>query len=151
MEGRGVLDQVRLRAGAAVIVAFAAILSLAAPRARAGELDTAPAVLAAQSWLASVDAGRYDDAWEDAADGLHVGTTRDQWEKGVRRMRDAGGALVSRRVVSGKYTKSSYNDPGSFAEIRFQTRFEKRPAAHETVSVILGFDGSWRVSSYRVR
>ncbi|HUL57285.1 MAG TPA: DUF4019 domain-containing protein [Usitatibacter sp.] len=144
MEGRGLLHQVGLAAAAA-------LLAVAAPGARSGELDTAPAVLAAQSWLASVDAGRYADAWEDAADGLHVGTTREQWEKGLRRVRESAGALVSRRVVYAKYTKSSYGDPGSFAEIRFEARFEKRPAARETLSVILGFDRAWKVSSYRIR
>jgi len=127
------------------------MLCAAAFGACAGELDTSPAVLAAQSWLASLDAGRYDEAWEDAADGLHVGATREQWEQGVRRARDPAGALVSRHVVHARFTKSSYNDPGSFAEIQFDARFQKRPAARETVSVILGFDGSWKVSSYRFR
>ncbi len=121
----------------------------AASGAIAGELDTDPAVLAAVSWLTSIDAGQYQAGWEDAADSFRVGNTREQWEANLRKDRDAKGAVASRKVVHAKYTKASYNDPGSFAEIEFETRFEKR-ASTETLSAIRTLDGSWKVSSYRI-
>jgi opacity protein-like surface antigen len=130
--------------------ALAALFVLAASPAWAGELDTDPAVLAARSWLATIDAGQYQMGWEDAADSLHVGTTRERWEAALRKSRDAKGAVASRKVVHAKYSKSSYSDPGSFVEIQFETRFEKRGFT-ESVSAIRTFDGSWKVSSYRIR
>ncbi len=143
MEGIGVLHQVRA-------VALAAFLAFAAPAALAGELDTDPAVLAALSWLASIDAGQYQAGWEDAADSFRVGTTREQWEAALRKTRGASGAVASRKVVHARYAKSSYSDPGSFAQIEFETRFEKR-ALSERVSTIRTYDGSWKVSSYRIQ
>jgi hypothetical protein len=131
--------------------ALAAILAVLSLGGTARELDTDPAVLAAQSWLASIDAGRYQQGWEDAADSLRIGTTREQWEKGLRTARDTRGKMVSRDIKEAKYTKSSYSDPGTFVEIQFDTRFEKRALSRETVSAIRAMDGSWRVSSYRIK
>jgi opacity protein-like surface antigen len=145
MEGVGILDQVTAR------VALAVLLALASVQAAAGELDTDPAVLAAQSWLASIDAGQYQQGWEDAADSLRVGATREQWEKNLRRARGDRGPMLSRQVKHAKFTKSSYFDPGSFVEIQFETRFEKRLVSRETVSAIRVMDGSWKVSSYTIK
>ena len=132
------------------IRAVLAALVIAAPSAWAAELDTDPAVLAAQSWLASIDAGQYQAGWEDAADSFRVGTTRERWEAALRKSRDAKGAVASRKVVHAKFSKSAYSDPGSFVEIQFETRFANL-ASSETVSAIRTFDGTWRVSSYRIR
>jgi hypothetical protein len=129
---------------AAFALAFAALAS-------ASELETDPAVTAALSWLATIDAGQYDSAWDDAADSLHVGTTREAWAAAMSRTRGARGTLESRKVVHARFTKSSYGDPGSFVEIEFESRFEKAPLAHETVSALRTFNGDWKASSYRVR
>jgi hypothetical protein len=130
--------------------ALAAFFVFAVPATFAGELDTDPAVLAAQSWLATIDSGQYQAGWEDAADSFRVGITRERWEAALRKARDAKGEVTSRKVVHAKYTKSSYSDPGSFVEIQFDTRFKNR-ASGEIVSAIRTFDGSWKVSSYRIR
>jgi len=131
--------------------ALAALLGAVSLLASASELDTDPAVLAAQSWLASIDAGQYQQGWEDAADSMHVGATREQWEKNLRRARDVRGPILSRQVKHAKFSKSSYSDPGSFVEIQFETRFEKRLVSRETVSAIRVMDGSWKVSSYTIK
>jgi opacity protein-like surface antigen len=130
---------------------LAALLAAFAIHAAASELETDPAVLAAQSWLASIDAGQYQQGWEDAADSLRVGATREQWEKKLRRARDDRGPVLSRQVKHAKFTKSSYSDPGTFVEIQFETRFEKHPASRESVSAIRSMDGSWKVSSYTIK
>lgn len=145
MEGFGVLHQVTRRAA---LAGFFLAVSL---QGAAGELDTDPAVLAAQSWLASIDAGQYQQGWEDAADSLHIGATREQWEKNMRRAREERGPVLKREVKHAKFTKSSYSDPGSFVEIQFETRFEKRLVSRETVSAIRAMDGSWKISSYTIR
>ncbi len=145
MESVGVLHQVTRRAALAAFL-LASLLGVAS------ELETDPAVLAAQSWLASIDAGEYQNAWEDAADGLHFGASREQWEKNLRAAREGRGAVVARAVKEARFTKSSYSDPGSFVEIQFETRFQKRAVpAREKVSVIRKMDGSWKVSSYRIK
>ncbi len=59
---------------------------------------------------------------------------------------------MSRAVKEAKFTKSSYSDPGTFVEIQFETRFEKRTTpSREIVSAIRKLDGSWKVSSYRIK
>jgi hypothetical protein len=82
---------------------------------------------------------------------MRVGATREQWEKRVRSAREPKGAVLSRKVTHAKFSKSSYSDPGSFVEIQFETRFEKRLVSLETVSAIRVMDGSWRVSSYKIK
>ncbi len=146
MESVRLLHQVTRRAALAALLAFASV------HAAANELETDPAVLAAQSWLASIDAGQYQNAWEDAADGFHFGASRELWEKNLRAVREPRGTVVTRAVKEAKFTKSSYSDPGSFVEIQFETRFQKgAPVSRERVSVIRKMDGSWKVTSYRIR
>lgn len=132
-------------------VAAIAVLALSLPGAFAGELDTDPAVLAARSWLSTVDAGQYAESWDDAAETLHIVITRDAWESSLRSVRAPKGAALERKVRRAVYQQSSYNDAGQFVQIEIETRFEKRPGSVETVTASRSRDGTWRVAGYTIR
>jgi len=44
------------------------------------EIDTGPAMEAADAWLAHVDAGRYGQSWQDASQGFRDAVTREKWD-----------------------------------------------------------------------
>ena len=115
------------------------------------EIDTAPAMAATQSWLASVDAGNYGQSWQDGAKNFRDAVTRETWESMVTPVRKQTGALVARKVRSAIYTRKLPNAPdGEYVVIQFDARFERVPHAVETVTSIKETDGSWRVGGYLV-
>lgn len=141
---------------AMVPAALAAALLLAAVALRSGaadeELDTAPAMAAIQAWLAEVDHGLYGSSWDDAAQFFRESITREKWEPMVAAQRAPLGVMISRKVRSAVYTKELVNaPPGPYVVAQFDTRFENRPLATETLTAMLQADGAWKVSGYAVR
>jgi hypothetical protein len=128
-------------------------LLLVTPLARAGEeAPTARAKEAAAAWLALVDAGKYGESWQEAASLFRASVTREQWEGAVQAARGPLGALRSRKLKSATARKSLPGAPdGEYLVIQYQTRFEGKAAAVETVTPMREKNGSWRVSGYYVK
>lgn len=133
-------------------VMFVAIAAAVQSGASDDELDTAPAMAAAQSWLASVDAGRYSQSWDEAAKAFRDAVTRPQWESLVEPVRKQTGNLIARKVRIATYTRELPNAPaGEYVVILYDSRFERVPHAVETVTPMKDPDGKWRVSGYFVK
>lgn len=106
---------------------------------------------AALAWLALVDSGEYSASWEQAARLFKTQIGTDEWVKAVRSARRPFGALVSRRIASSHYTTTLPGAPdGEYVVLQFETRFENKAGATETVTPMLD-DGTWRVSGYYIR
>ncbi|MDD5308265.1 MAG: DUF4019 domain-containing protein [Deltaproteobacteria bacterium] len=110
------------------------------------------AVAAAEKWLGIVDAGRYGESWKDAA-GLFKNAVRsEQWEQSLQAVRKPLGRLVSRKVTSAAYRTSLPGAPdGEYVVIQFETSFENKKSAVETVTPMREKDGQWRVSGYFIK
>ncbi|MGA7827546.1 MAG: DUF4019 domain-containing protein [Geobacteraceae bacterium] len=110
------------------------------------------AVASAEKWLSVVDSGNYADSWQEAAVFFKNAVTKEQWEKSMRSFRKPLGRLVSRRVLSTAYRTSLPGAPdGKYVVITFETAFENKRSAVETVTPMLEKDGTWRVSGYFIR
>ncbi len=110
------------------------------------------AVTAARDWLALVDGGKHSESWEQAADYFKSAMSRDQWVQTMAAGRVPLGAVLSREVKSTKYTTSLPGAPdGEYVVIEFESSFENKAKAVETVTPMLGKDGAWRVSGYFIR
>ena len=132
---------------------LALILTMAVTAAAAGEEeDVSQAVLAAQSWLAIVDAGKFDESWERAATTFQKGITKAKWQQAVGNVRMPIGAVKSRILMAGggalKVVKLAVGDA---VVIQFATSFEKFAPAIETVTPFREQDGSWKVSGYFIK
>lgn len=129
-----------------------AVAVLPAGGARADEAAGKAAVAAADAWLALVDAGRYAESWDEAARFFRDAVGQADWEKALRGARAPLGKLVSRKVSSRTYTETLPGAPdGKYVVIRYETAFEGKKAAVETVTPMLEPDGRWRVSGYFVK
>ena len=107
---------------------------------------------AARAWLALVDTGGYGRSWADAADLFRRAVDQPTWQKQLDAVRAPLGQLVSRQTKSRKYTKTVPGAPdGDYVITTFETRFEKKQHAIETVTPMKDPDGSWRVSGYFIR
>jgi hypothetical protein len=107
------------------------------------------ALPAAESWLKLVDSRSYAESWKTAADYFKNNVKRDQWEQAMKGFREPLGKVSSRTVKNFKYATSLPGAPdGEYVIIQYQTSFENKKWATETITPMLEKDGSWRVSGY---
>ena len=126
---------------------FASLVSIG----MASENKEEAAKQAALTWLELVDSGQYRASWDKAATPFKMQVSSDQWEKAVQSARRPLGALVSRRFASSHYTTTLPGAPdGEYVVLQFETKFENKASATETVTPMLD-DGAWRVSGYYIR
>ena len=111
-----------------------------------------PAQDAAQAWLALTDSRQYQASWEGAAAFFKASVSCAGWESAATSVRAPLGALVSRKLKSATFTRSLPGAPaGEYVVILYETRFENRSSAIETVTPMHEADGSWKVSGYFIR
>ena len=137
---------------AGLVVACASV-ALAGSVARGqSEIDTIPALEAARTWLATLDAGRYGEGWEDAERTLRESMTKVQWETGLDAARAPLGVAIVRKVREANCSRGTQSDPtAEICVIRYDTRFENRPLTTEIATSIRGPDGTWRIAAYVLR
>jgi hypothetical protein len=132
-------------------LAVASVL-LVAGSVRADEASENAAVAAADAWLKLVDASQYGASWDDAARLFRDAVSKGDWEKSLSAVRSPLGNVVSRKAFSKRYTESLPGAPdGKYVIIQYETSFDNKKAAIETVTPMLDEDGRWRVSGYFIK
>jgi hypothetical protein len=107
---------------------------------------------AARNWLKSVDSGNYAQSWDDTGNVLKANVARDQWQELLARNRAPLGAVISRKLKSAEYTTQLPGAPdGQYVVLQYESGFEHKNSAIETVTPVLDKDGKWRVCLYTVK
>jgi Protein of unknown function (DUF4019) len=107
---------------------------------------------AADRWLAVVDKGDYAASYERAASLFKAAIDKDGWVRQVKAVRDPLGKVVSRKLQSAQYTTTLPGAPdGEYVVCQYQTSFENKKSAVETVVTMLDKDEQWRVSGYFIK
>ena len=112
----------------------------------------AAAVVLAEEWLSLVDQGQYAESWKEAAEYFRNAVNQTQWEQMAQVTRKPLGKIMSRNVKTKKFVTSLPGAPdGEYVVIEFETSFENKKSAIETVIPMMGKDGKWRVSGYYIK
>ena len=110
------------------------------------------AAQAAQDWLALVDGGKNVESWEQAAEYFKAAVPQEKWLQSAKAVRDPLGALISRQILSTKYTTSMPGAPdGKYVIVQFSSSFKNKKSAIETVTPMMDKDNAWRVSGYYIK
>jgi hypothetical protein len=110
------------------------------------------AIVSAQAWLVLVDGDNYAKSWEEAAAAFKSAVTQADWEKTVRAFRTPLGKMVSRKIKSQQYATSLPGAPdGEYVVIQYDTTFEHKANAVETITPMLDQEGKWKVSGYYIK
>jgi hypothetical protein len=136
------------------LAAFAFLIAslLASPATAADDDAVAQAQGGAKQWLALVDHGQYPQSWEEAASVFQAAVAKPTWVATVKAVRSPLGALKSRQLKSATFTRTLPGAPsGDYVVIQYDTDFENKAAAIETVTPMRDKDGRWRVSGYYIR
>ena len=118
----------------------------------ANEVAEKAAVTAAGVWVSLVDGGDYGESWNQASALFKTAVTKEQWQQSLKAVRAPLGKMVARKLKSKQYTKNLPGAPdGEYVVIQYETTFEKKQSAIETVTPMLDKDGKWRVSGYYIK
>jgi Protein of unknown function (DUF4019) len=142
------MKPIRLFAAAAILAGLAA-----AGVARAdNEVQTNAAQTQAEAWLKAVDGGDYDASWTEAATLFQKAIAKEQWREAVSKSRQPFGKLISRKVKSRQYTETLPGAPdGKYVVLTYDSVFENKKAAVETITPMLDGARGWRVSGYFIK
>jgi hypothetical protein len=114
--------------------------------------NTEPAVNSAKQWLAQVDAGNYDASWDNAAQYFKDAVSPARWAKMLSASRAPLGKVVSRKLKSATYTTTLPGAPdGQYVVVQYDSSFQHKNSAIETVTPMIDKDGQWRVSGYFIK
>ncbi|MGB5636108.1 MAG: DUF4019 domain-containing protein [Waterburya sp.] len=109
------------------------------------------ALKAAEVWLELVDTEKYEASWHEAASYFQGAVSTEQWLSSMEAVRKPLGQTVSRSLKSQQYHTSLPGAPdGEYVVIQFNTSFEHKRSAVETVTPMKEQDGQWRVSGYYI-
>lgn len=119
---------------------------------QASEVAEQAAITASSAWLSLVDGENYIESWNQAAGLFKAALTKEQWQTAVKTVRAPLGKVMVRKLKSKEYTKTLPGVPdGEYVVIQYETMFEKKQSAIETITPMLDKDGNWRVSGYYIK
>jgi hypothetical protein len=125
-------------------------LQLAVIHAQDGEIRAAQT--AVEAWLSLIDRDNYAESWETAATVFKAAVSQEKWHAAAKGARAPLGQLNSRVLKSATATATLPGAPdGEYVVFQFNTGFEHKAAAVETVTAIHEKDHSWHVGGYFIK
>jgi menaquinone-dependent protoporphyrinogen IX oxidase len=107
---------------------------------------------AAEQWLALIDAGKYPESWQDTSTYMQKAVAKKRWQEILTATRKPLGTLEKRKLKSAKYQTTLPGAPdGQYVVLVFDTSFQNKKEAVETVTMQLELDGAWKPSGYFIR
>jgi hypothetical protein len=136
-----------------LVIGVAIVMMLMTGIASAAATDKEQAaVVAAEQWLALVDAGSFTDSWTAGAEYFKGAVSQEKWDQALQAVRKPLGATISRKLKTKTYETSLPGAPdGEYVIIQYETSFQNKKSAIETLTPMLDKDGQWRVAGYFIK
>lgn len=104
----------------------------------------AEAVQSARSWLALVDAGKWNESWSATGASFRKLNSAKVWASVSDEVRVPLGAVASRELVSSEEVPAP---PAGYTMVKFRTDFAGKAGATETLTLVRE-QGGWKVTGY---
>lgn len=130
------------------LIALACVVTGGCGQSKEGDLQ---AVTAVTPWLELLDKEQYDESWRLTVDYFKGTITASRWNELMRGYRLPLGKTLSRsmKCVRRKTTLPGVPD-ANYVVIKFNTDFERKKKAVETIVAIAGQNGQLSVAGYYV-
>jgi len=107
---------------------------------------------ASEEFLQLVDSGKFAESWRTSASLLKEKVSEEVWVNQLKKIRTATGPLVERTEKEMSYsTEAKGSGEGEYIRIVYDTSFEAKRDASETITVMRDKDGTWRVAGYFIK
>ena len=105
----------------------------------------------ATEFLQFVDAAKYAESWQSAADIMKEKVTEKEWIEKLTKARALSGALVKRTEEDASYSTSAKDSPeGEYIALTYASKYRNAKSVSEYVTVMLE-DGHWKVAGYFIQ
>jgi Protein of unknown function (DUF4019) len=133
-----------------LLVVLASILGSRVIHAQ--DSGTKAAQTSTEAWLSLIDSQSYAASWDAAASLFRNAISQEKWQTAVQAARAPLGQLKSRALKSATSSTTLPGAPdGEYVVFQFNTIFEQKAAAVETVTAIREKDGTWHVGGYFIK
>lgn len=110
------------------------------------------ALKTAEAWLILVDKGDYEKAWEQCSLYFKQLVTKEKLTQSLKAVRSSFGQKKKRSVKKMEYLTSVPGAPdGEYVVVKYETSFENKKNAIETITPMKDKDNKWRVSGYYIK
>ncbi len=104
------------------------------------------------AWLSLTDVGHYESSWDSASALFKAAISKEDWARSLSAVRSPIGALKLREMATAEFSTTLPGAPdGEYVVFQFNSSFEHKAAALETVTAMKGPDGEWRVAGYFIK
>jgi predicted Ser/Thr protein kinase len=97
------------------------------------------------AWLSLMDAGNYAQSWEAGSRSFRWAVTKGDWMEALEKVRRPLGKIISRKLVSTKYSALGYR-----CEAKFDSSFDGLKSTAETVVFTRQWNGEWKPAGYLI-
>ena len=133
-------------------IAIVASMLLASSAYAQEDQRVSDAKAAAASWLVLLDAGQYPATWTQSASPFRAAVSQENWLSAASQVRTPLGPVTTRTLASAQFSRTLPGVPdGEYVVIQYNTAFQNKASAVETITPMRDKDGSWRVSGYFIR
>ncbi len=109
------------------------------------------ATVVAMEFLQLIDAEKYTESWQMAADMMKEQVTEKDWIEKLTTARTLSGSLVERVEESVNYSTSAKDSPeGEYIALTFASKYQKAASVSEYVTVMVE-NGHWKVAGYFIQ
>ncbi len=110
------------------------------------------AQIAANNWLVQIDKGEYLESWDNAAQYFQNQILQDRWSAALKASRGPLGNSTSRNINSSEFRSELPGAPdGNYYILTYNSSFENKASAIETITLTKGIDGKWRAVGYYIK
>jgi hypothetical protein len=121
-------------------------------QAVAADSRTAAAIMAAEDFLLLLDTGQYAQSWDAAASFFQSQIPKERWVQQISALRPPFGKVTNRLILDARHMTQLPGAPdGEYVVIQYESSFENKRQATETITPMLDNDGKWRVSGYYIQ
>jgi len=121
-------------------------------QAVAADSGTAAAIMAAEDFLLLLDTGQYAQSWDAAASFFQSQIPKERWVQQISALRPAFGKVTNRLILDARHMTQLPGAPdGEYVVIQYESSFENKLQATETITPMLDNDGKWKVSGYYIQ
>ncbi len=120
--------------------------------ALAEDYDPRDVVNAAEDFVSLIDYGLFAESWEEGDPLLQIRTPREEWIGRLALERDLFGWVLHRSPRVSTYRDSLPGLPdGDYVIVVFDSVFERKRAAVETLIMVLDAEGGWKSVGYSLK
>ena len=121
-------------------------------QALATDAKTTKAIIAAEEFLLLIDTSQYGQSWDAASSFFKSQVPKETWVKQISSVRPAFGKVTNRQILKAQQMTQLPGAPdGQYVILHYDTTFENKRKAVETITPMLDKDGKWHVSGYFIQ